>query len=271
MNWLDRLERRFGFIAIPHLVLSIVLLQALATLMGAQDAKVPLLMMLDPVAVISGQWWRLFTYILVPDVSRLGLIFAIFWFYFLWMMGQALEAQWGAFRLTVYVMSGIVFGALVSMAGYLFLNLDVVQDGTYWTLGLQLAFAYLYPDFEILIFFILPLKMRWVAWIVGAFLLLKMALGGLPEVFVIAGSMGNYLLFFGPLALRRWRERSSSMAAQSAMRSSVREAMSSLPLKSCKACGKGVNEADLRLCLCERCGSDGKFWCVDDLKEHLKN
>ena len=80
MNWLDQLERRFGFIAIPNLILFIIAGQVLATLLGAQNPTVPMMMVLDPQAVVAGQWWRLFTYIFVPDVSRLGLIFAIFWF-----------------------------------------------------------------------------------------------------------------------------------------------------------------------------------------------
>src|SRR6266705_6165254 len=114
MNWLDRLERRFGFIAIPHLILIIIAGQVVATLMGAQNPELPLMMVLDPRAVVEGQWWRLFTYIFVPDVSKLGLIFSIFWFYFLWMLGQALEAEWGSFRLTIYVLSGAFFGAFIS-------------------------------------------------------------------------------------------------------------------------------------------------------------
>lgn len=269
MNWLNWLEKHFGFISIPHLILIIIAGQALATLMGAQNPTVPMMMTLDPQAVVNGQWWRLFTYIIVPDVSRMGLLFAIFWFYFLWMMGQALEAEWGAFRLTIYVLSGVFFGAFVSMAGYLFLHLPILQDGTYWTLSLQLAFAYLYPDFQILLFFILPIKMRWVAWFIGAVLLYKIISGGFPALFVIAGSMANFILFFAPAAWTQFRSRQSSLAAKSAMRASIRVATSTLPSKACKSCSKGVDQADLRLCSCERCGENGAFWCVEHLKEHL--
>lgn len=268
MNWLDHLERRFGFVAIPHLILIIIAGQVMSTLLGAQNATVPMMMTLDPQAVVAGQWWRLFTYIFVPDVSKLGLIFAVFWFYFLWMIGKALEAEWGSFRLTLYVLSGAFFGAFISMAGYLFLHLPILQDGTYWTLSLLLAFAYLYPDFQLLLFFILPLKMRWVSWIVGAVLLYKITRGGFPAFFEVAGSMANYILFFAPTAWRHFRDRSSSLAAKSAMQASLRVATASMPAKACKTCGKGVDQADIRLCLCERCGENGVFWCVEHLKEH---
>ncbi len=269
MSWFDKLERQFGFIAIPHLILGIIGLQAVMTLIGIQNPDIQLMLALNPAAVVDGQWWRLFTYILVPDVSRWGAFFAIFWFYFLWMMGKALESHWGGFRLTLYVLSGIFFGAFVSMAGFLFLHLNIWQDGTYWTLSMQLAFAYLYPEFQILVFFILPLKMRWLAWGIVAFLAYKMVLGGLPRAFEILGSLANFLIFFAPEILGHWRNLNATRKARSTMKASTALALSKMPPKVCVACRKGVDQADIRLCHCDRCGHEGRFWCTDDLRGHL--
>ena len=208
------------------------------------------MMVLDPVAVVNGQWWRLFTYIFVPSTGALNMILAIFWFQFLWMIGQALEAQWGSFRLTLYVLSGVFFGAFVSMAGFLFLHLPILQSGSYWSLSMLLAFACLHPEVEMLVMFILPLKMRWAAWIIGAYLLYQVVSGGFPALFEVAGSMANFILFFGPMAWRRFRDRKSSLAAQS-------EPSRSFPCarlrpacrpRACKSyAARGVAEADLRL------------------------
>jgi hypothetical protein len=115
MRWLDKLERHFGFLAIPNLIVAVIIGQALATLMGLSHPELPSLMMLDPAAVEAGQWYRLLTWIIVPNVTPMGVIFAIFWFQILWMIGQSLEAEWGAFAATVYLLTGLLVPGLVSM------------------------------------------------------------------------------------------------------------------------------------------------------------
>jgi hypothetical protein len=54
------------------------------------------------------------------------------------------------------------------------------------------------------------------------------------------------------------------------MKASLEKAMATAPRKSCSSCGKDAYAADLRLCDCADCGEEGRFWCVEDLKLHLK-
>jgi hypothetical protein len=272
MNWLNKLERRLGFLAIPNVIIYVVGGQALATLFAAIEPRLLDQMVLDPAAVMHGEVWRLFTFVLVPSSapgSPLSVIFALLWLYFLWIMGKGLEQQWGDFKLTAYLGSGLLFQALVSMGLWTFGRISVMQTGFYWTLSIQLAFAYLYPDFTIYLYMILPVKMRWMAWFLGALMIFQVVTGGLGTLILVLAGMANYLLFFGPDYFINWKLRQGTAQTRAKMQASVSRAMASGPKKSCSSCGKGPSEADLRLCTCERCGEDGKFWCTEDVAIHL--
>lgn len=269
MDWLNKLEKRFGFIAIPHILTYVIVGQAMATFLGMQQNGIVEQMILDPVAVAHGEYWRLLTFIMVPSLTPLSLIFAIFWFYFLWFMGQGLEQEWGSFKLTVYLISGLVFQILVSMLAYLLFHIAIVQEGYYWTLSIQLAFAYLYPEFTIYMFMILPIKMRWWAWFIGAMLIFQAVTGGTAALIVIAASLGNYLIFFGPEYLLNFRLRRQNSAVRGQMKKSLASAMATAPQKRCERCGKDAYAVDIRLCTCSICGEDGKFWCTDHLPAHV--
>ena len=104
MKLLDRLERRFGRLAIPHLALLIVLGQGLVLLLSWTDVGQPggggviSEWQLQGSEVVAGQWWRLVTFVFVPPGSGILVLFALYLFL---IMGVALESQWGAFRFNV--------------------------------------------------------------------------------------------------------------------------------------------------------------------------
>lgn len=267
MNWLDRLEKHLGFLAIPNLILAVIAGQVVMTLAGIQHPELPLLLHLDPAAVASGQWYRLFTWILVPDTSKLGLVFAVFWFWLLWVMGRTLEAEWGSFRCSLYLLLGLALPSLGSLFLYAAFGIQVIQTGFYFSISLQLAFAALVPEFTLYFFFILPVKMRWWAWAVGAWLIFKAVAGGLAGFGEVAFGVGNYILFFLPGAVSA-SQRRREVAAHRRVFSEAKKEAEAIRTHSCTQCGVG-REAELRLCTCTRCGEDGKFWCVEHLKPHL--
>jgi hypothetical protein len=272
MNWLNKLERRFGFIAVPNAITYIIAGQVLATLFARQQPGLAAQMLLDPEAVSRGELWRLVTFVFVPqDPSGAPwtLIFTFMWFYFLWFMGRGLEHEWGAFKLTVYLASGLLCQIAVSLLAWFTLRLPIIQSGHYWTLSIQLAFAYLYPDFTIYILMVLPIKMRWWAWVIGAFMVLNIVNGGMETLVIVCAALGNYLLFFGPDYVAHFRMRRQTAGTRAKMQASVDKAMSTAPLKACVQCGAGAVTADIRLCTCERCGEEGKFWCTEHLPAHL--
>lgn len=268
MNWLSRLEKHFGFLAIPNLILGVIAGQAVMTLAGLQHPTLPLQLYLDPVAVTAGQWYRLFTWVIVPDTSRLGMVFAIFWFWFLWTVGRTLEAEWGEFRCTLYLLLGIALPAAGSMLLWYYFGIPVIQTGLYFAISLQLAFAAVAPEFTLYFFFVLPVKMRWWAWALGAWLLYRAVSGGVSGALEVAFGVGNYLLFFLPLAIGASKQRIQVAENRKVFKQAVRIA-ETLQTHTCNQCGAG-RDANLRLCTCGRCGEDGLFWCEDHLRPHLE-
>lgn len=192
MDLINRLERRIGWIAIGGLPVYVVAAQAIVfvwTLMNPDGAH---LLMMDPQRVIHlGEWWRLLTFLfLVPFSSP---IWAFFFLYFQFVCGQALEGEWGSFRLTLFYLTG----ALGCMAAAFIVGADL-SAAFFLNETIFLAFAALYPDFQILLFFILPVKVKWLAWFVWLRIVLSMI--GAPGLFKlgILISLSNYFIFFLP-------------------------------------------------------------------------
>jgi hypothetical protein len=279
LDWFTRLERRLGFLAMPNAILAVILGQAAATLLAQLRPELPLLLYLDPVAVWHGQWWRLFTWIFVPSggTKPLDLFLAFFWFWFLWIIGRSLENAWGPFRATLYLILGLCLPAAGSLLLYALFGVVAVQTGFYFSVSLQLAFAALAPDFTIYLLFLLPVKMRWLAWGLGAWMLWGVAQTGLRygggaafiEGLSVAFGVGNYLLYFLPGAWQAARQRRQVQANRQVFEKAKVE-VQALQTRNCERCGAGP-EADLRLCTCERCGEDGKNWCQAHLSAHLED
>src|SRR5438093_5466046 len=110
MTWLDKLERRIGFLAIPGLLRYVGFLTALVFVLEKVNPGYLRLLDLDPVAVMHGEVWRLVTYIFIPQMASMlplpDWVNVAFYILFLWWMGNGLESAWGAFRSTFSILSG---------------------------------------------------------------------------------------------------------------------------------------------------------------------
>src|ERR1700758_2656717 len=169
MTWLDKLERRFGFLAIPGLIRIVIGFTALVYVLVYLNRGFELFLTLDPDLILRGQVWRLVTYIFLPQTfSPLWVLLAL---WFLWFIGEGLERAWGAFRLTLYFVVGMIG---TTVAAFFFGS--NFSNGMLIT-SLFFAFARFYPDEVIYILFILPVKIKWLAWIYAAFLMLGFFFG----------------------------------------------------------------------------------------------
>ncbi|HOB28974.1 MAG: hypothetical protein WAQ32_03060 [Dethiobacteria bacterium] len=191
MNWLNQLERKYRKYAISNLIVYIIALNALVFFVDfvlPRGAAVDLLV-LYPDRVLQGEIWRLVTYIFIPpSFSPFWIIFVLYFYY---LVGTGLEQAWGAFRFNLYYLLGMVgttVAAFITGAGY---------TGVYLNLSLFLAFAHLYPDFQLLLFFILPVKIKYLAWLNWALLGGTVLLGALPHKIAAVAAVINFFIFFG--------------------------------------------------------------------------
>jgi membrane associated rhomboid family serine protease len=191
MRWMDKLERNFGDWSIPQFPLFIAAANGLIYLLDLLHPGFAYRLLLDPAAVHAGEWWRIVTFLFVPP--RWSPIGMAIWLYLLYQYSTALENEWGEFRFCFFYL----VGALATMLGALFIAHDTISNVPLNT-TLFLAFAALFPDFELLLFFFLPVKVKYMAWGVWLMMGWHFLWGGFVTRVAIGTSLLNYAIFFGP-------------------------------------------------------------------------
>lgn len=191
LRWLDRLERKLGIIAIPGLAMFIAGMHAVVGILSQFKPELPLRMTLEPSLVMEGQLWRVLSFILVPpDFS--SPLWLLFWVLMLYSYLMRLEAYWGDFQFTFFCL----VGAATTAAAALLTGRGLTA--TAFHMSLFLAFARLNPDYEVYFFFVLPVRMKWLAWAFWFIIGWDMIFGGPTDRIALLAGLANYLLFFGP-------------------------------------------------------------------------
>ena len=264
MSLLSRLERLLGRFALPNLSLYLVagqvLFWGLAVLTGFPLERLALL----PAAVRAGEAWRLVTYLCVPPGAGTGafsIVMTAFAWYLFYLMGTALEHHWGHFRYNAF----IGFGWLLTTA-VAFVTPGEYASNLFLGGSVFLAFAQLNPDFELLIFFILPVKIKWLAllqWLGYAYMCV---VGGWSARLAVLAATGNFLLFFAGDIVERMRSGRRRMAYQAsvfAARPEENEAR-----HRCRVCGKTeLTHPQLDFRYCSKCAGD-QCYCSEHIFNH---
>jgi len=252
MRWLDTLERRFGFLGIPGLIRIIVAFSALVFLLVRLNPDFISALDLNPERLRHGEIWRLVTYIFIPQTFSFLWIIFVLWF--LWFIGDGLEHAWGPFRLTLYFLVGMIG----TTAAALFFGSNF--SNTMLIASLFYAFARFYPDQVIYVLFILPVKIKWVAWVSAAFLLLGFFVNSNSYRVATVAALSNYLIFFGPEIVYEARHRHEVSTRRRRFESHARSETE--PLHQCAVCG-ATELSDPNLDF--RVARDGEEYCVAHL------
>ena len=252
MRWLDTLERRFGFLGIPGLIRIVVAFSALVFLLVRLNPDFISALDLNPERLRHGEIWRLITYIFIPQTFSFLWIIFVLWF--LWFIGEGLERAWGAFRLTLYFLVGMIGTTAAALFfGSYFSNTMLIASLFY-------AFARFYPDQVIYVLFILPVKIKWVAWVSAAFLLLGFFFNSNSYRMATVAALSNYLIFFGPEIVYEARHRHEVSTRRRRFESHARSETE--PLHQCAVCG-ATELSDPNLDF--RVARDGEEYCVAHL------
>src|SRR5438034_2613989 len=252
MTWLDKLERRLGFLAVPGLMRIVVAFNALVFLLVRLNPGFGFMLDLDPARISHGEIWRLITYIFLPQTDSFLWVFLLLWF--LWFIGEGLEQAWGAFRLTLYFFVGMIGTTVAAFFfGARFSNSMLFASLFY-------AFARFYPDQVIYLFFVLPVKIKWVAWVSAAFLLFGFVVGSNSYRMAVVAALSNYLIFFGPEIIYEVRHRSEVAARRK--RYAQQSSNEAEPLHKCPVCG-ATELSDPNLDF--RVARDGEEYCIAHL------
>lgn len=255
MSWINKLERSLGKYAITNMTLYLIVGQVLFWVMERAGRLFSGQVVLIPALVLGGEWWRLVTFLFMPPSAHPFLIF--FAWYMFYLMGSALEGHWGPFRYNLFLLVGYLVTVVVA---FLFPS----SEATNIFIGgsVFLAFAYLYPDFQILIMFVLPVKIKWLAlltWIGYAY---EILVGTWSTRLLVLASVGNFFLFFGRDLF--WRMKSGNRKMVSAARelSGKKQAF-----HTCAVCGiTDLSHPQMEFRYCPECGGLG--YCNDHIFKH---
>lgn len=264
MKWIDKLERKFGHLGIPNLIAYIIGLNAFVYFLGYTDPTgfFESKLYLDPYLVLQGEVWRLITFIFIPPAT--SLFWIVFVLYFYYMIGTALEHEWGTFRFNLYYLLGIlgtILAAFVTGSG---------ATANYIHSSLFLAFATLYPNYEILLFFILPVKIKYLAYLNWAFIGYTVLFLPIPLKVIALVSIINYFIFFSEDILYYIKNRRRVYHNRKRFHSQLTK---DFIMHRCTICGiteKDDPNMDFRYC--SACEGDYEY-CRDHLHthEHIKN
>jgi hypothetical protein len=276
MSLISRLERRLGRFAISNLTLILIAGQAVLYVASFLPQGVSLdRVALDPAKVMQGEVWRVVTFLFTPPPVRP--LFVIFYFMLFHLFGNTLEQQWGTFRYNLFIFIGWIANVLAAFAGSLILAQQLGLGGdsrllqmasigasnTFLYSSLFLAFARLYPDFTLNLFFILPIRIKWLAlvqWLGYAYLLVR---GDWMVRMLIIATVLNYLLFFGQ---EHWGELRHGHRRRS-FQGKAKRAIAPAKHK-CVVCGLSSEESPRTLFrYCTKC-SGQRCYCPDHIRDH---
>lgn len=281
MKLLNKLERKFGKYAIHNLPAIMIGLYAagyLLSLFGSGGMRILPYLTLEPYYILRGQIWRVITWVIVPPGSLD--LFTVIMLFFYFSIGQTLERTWGAFRFTLYIVSGLVFTVLGAFLLYGIFVLrgagNIVQvEGLFSTyyinMSIFLAFALSYPDMQVLLYFIIPVRMKWMGLLYAVLIAVQFFQSPWPGKVAIIASLLNFIVFF--LATRSY---SRVNPAQIRRRQTFKKAVSQpsapgkgKPLHRCAVCGRTEqDDPSLQFRYCSRC--DGAYeYCQDHLFNHV--
>ena len=197
-NWLDKMERRFGRYAIRNLTMYLLAGYAIGYLLSFTMPQLLTYFTLEPALILKGQVWRLLSWVIIPPNDNI--IFVIFMMLLYYSLGNTLESYWGAFRYNVYIFSGILFtvigafivnGLIGGITGF-----GSLYSTYYINMSIFLACASIMPDYQLLLFGIIPIKMKWLAVLDVVLLAVDAVQGGLIIRIVIIASLLNFIIFF---------------------------------------------------------------------------
>ena len=198
-RWIDKLERKIGRFAIPNLMRYIIVLYILGLILHWTAPEVYYhYFALDASAILRGQIWRIFTFLLVsPSTDPLFFALTLYLYYFL---GSTLEKVWGSFRFNLYYFTGVLGTVLGAIIIYFVTGRVYLLDTFYINMSLFLAFATIIPDMQMLLFFIIPIKMKWLGYAYGVMLVYDFVSsifrGNYAVCIAIGLAMINFIFYF---------------------------------------------------------------------------
>lgn len=282
MNFMSKLERKFSKYAISNLTLYLIFGYVVGYVLSFMSPNLLNYLTLNPYLILHGQIWRLVTWVLIPPSTQ-NIIFYVIMMLFYYQLGMSLERTWGTFRYNVYIFGGILYTVLGAIGTWVVLTVVYggasanlmgavvgMQVSTYYIcMSIFLAFAACYPNMQVLLYFIIPIKMKWMAYVYAALMAYDFIKSDWVGRVMLVMSLLNFLIFF--LSTRDfYRYSPKEVHRKQVYRQAVRQPKggSGITKHKCAICGRTeLDDPTLQFRFCSKC--DGNYeYCQDHLFTH---
>lgn len=273
-KFFNKMERALSKYAIQNLSLYLIICYGFGYIIQMVNAQFFMYLTLEPALILRGQIWRLVTWILVPPyTSKLFLVMISLYFYY--SLGTSLERVWGTYQYNLYLFSGMLFTVL---GMFLLYGILYIQNGSgvigigqlvstyYVNMSIFLAFAATFPEMQVLLMFIIPVKVKWLGIIYGILLAVEAIGSGMVGRIVILASLMNFILFF--LVSRKRKIVSPKQMHRKVVYKQQVQRAAAVTKHKCAVCGRtDESNPELEFRFCSKCEGNYEY-CQDHLFTH---
>lgn len=287
---MSKFERMFGKFAIPNLTFLMIMGYAVGYIIERVNINFMHLLTLDPQQIMHGQVWRLFTWLIAPPSDENNLFFILILLLFTYSIGTAMERTLGTYRYNVFIWTGVFLTIVASFVCWGFVEL-VYQDnelnGFFWatfmssgadllfntyyiSLSVFLAYAVFYPDAQVLLMLIIPVKVKWIGWLDAGLMIYLMIFSTIFDRFIIGAALLNFLIFY--LRIRRTPKVNIKQVKRKVVYKAQVATNSPIKKHKCAICGQSDQDnPDLEFRFCSKCNGNYEY-CQNHLftHEHVK-
>jgi len=270
MNFLDKLERKFGHLAIRGLSKYLIVFYIVGAILSVSMRFTEFnfygnFLALNPYMILRGQVWRLITFLMATPTSNLLFLLLVLLCYY--NICRELEYIWGDFKFNLYILTGVL-GTIAAAFILYFVTKEpyIFMDTFYLNLSLMLAYIASFPDARFYIYGIIPIKAKWLGVIEGIYLALSFFGGDIVIKVAIVVSMINFLLFF--MGTRKYHKYSPKQVKR--RNTYIREVRTSnnMTRHRCHVCGRSeLDDLNLEFRYCSKCEGNYEY-CSDHLYTH---
>jgi len=278
---IDRFTLKHPNFGIPNLILYLIVANvAVFSADLFSGGLISGLLSLEPRLILSGQVWRAVTFVLVPTSQKpIWFVVSMFFYYF---MGTTMEREWGTAKFSLYYISGVVLTVITGAVIGLLSGGAHITGADYVNQSMFFAFAMLYPETRFLLFFFIPVKVKWLAWFDAALFALAVVqsllrgniLGALLPIIALL----NFIVFFwtnitDEIAWRRGRAKHQTSHQTIQFKAAARQQKKREEERGyrhkCAVCGRTDTEwPDLEFRYCSRCQGYHCF-CQEHIFNHV--
>lgn len=273
MSFFSKMERKFGRYAIRNLMMYIVMIYVAALVVMFMNPGFfswggfyQSYLALHPGAIMHGQVWRLVTFIFYPpSESPLAAALMIFLYYHI---GTSLEQVWGSFKFNVYYLMGILGLIIASFVGYYGFGSPMMLTMLDLNMTMFLAYAVTFPNVQLYIYFVLPIKVKWLGVLYGLITVFNFLNGSMASRVTILLSFANFIVFF--LLTRRSFSRINpkEIKRRRDFQKQVKIRPAGQTQHKCAVCGRTEKDGDeLEFRYCSKCQGNLEY-CQDHLYTH---